>query len=108
MFKTIQEAEHYIRTVFGDSSITINERAIAKLHQGILQENGLEPVTQALTNTPMVDIHRKKEFGVKFAMVISKISDQVIGFIFVDDTDLNEGNLRSRTKTFEEVAEKIQ
>ena len=55
----------------------------------------------------MFDVQRKKGFGVKFITAISKIADQVIGFIFVDDADLVEGNLKSTIENFEEVVERI-
>ena len=60
----------------------------------MLQGNGFGPVTWVLTNALMVDSQRKKGFGVKFATTISKTTDQVIGFIFVDDSHLVKGNLR--------------
>ena len=77
MLQTIQGSEQHIRTAFGDSSITINGRDYDKPYQGIFQGNGSCPVTWVLTNDPMVDVQRKKGFGVKFATLISKISDQV-------------------------------
>ena len=78
MLQTMQGTEHCIRTVFGDSSITINGRDSDKPYQGMLQGNGSDPVTWALINAPMVDVQRKKGFGVKFATAISKTTDQVI------------------------------
>ena len=39
---------------------------------------------------------------------MSKITDQVMLFVFVDDTDLVEGNLRSTTDDLEEVTERMQ
>ena len=61
-----------------------------------------------LTNAPIVDVQRKKGFGVKFATAMSKIIDQVIGLIFVDDAHIVEGNLRSTTDDLEEVTERMQ
>ena len=60
----------------------------------MLQGNGSGPVTWVLTNELMVDSQRKKVFGVKFASTISKTTDQLIGFIFVDDAHLVKANLR--------------
>ena len=39
---------------------------------------------------------------------ISKIKDHIIGFIFVDDVDLEEGNLKSSSDTFNKVVERMQ
>ena len=50
----------------------------------------------------------RKGFGVKFITVISKEPDHIIGFIFVDNTDLEEGNLRSTLDSFDKVAERMQ
>ena len=43
----------------------------------------------------------------KFITVISKQSDHIINFIFINDMDLGEGNLRPSMDSFEEVAEKM-
>ena len=45
IFRMIQEAEYYIRTAYGDSTITINGRLEEKLYQGILQGNGSGSIT---------------------------------------------------------------
>ena len=81
--------------------ITINGRYYDKPYQGTLQENGSGPITWVLTNAPMVNVKQKKGFGVKVTTVISKITNQVIAFMFVDDVDLVEGNLRSTKYNFE-------
>ena len=108
MLQNIQGEENYIRTAFGDSSITINGRYYDNPYQGMLQGNGSGPVTWVLNNAPMVDVHRKKGIGVEFTTSISKIAVQIIGFMFVDDTNLVEGILRSTKENFEEVAERMQ
>ncbi len=42
----------------------------------------------AVTTIPMIAAHRKKGHGAHFIAPISKISTQLIGGLFVDDTDL--------------------
>ena len=44
----------------------------------------------------------------KFIIAISKESDHTIGFIFVDDTNLGEGNLRLTLDSFDKVAKRVQ
>ena len=43
----------------------------------------------------------------KFIAAILKESDHIIGFIFVNDIDLREGNLRLTLDSFDEVAKRM-
>ena len=56
----------------------------------------------------MIDIQYSKEFRVKFITVISKEKDYIIGFIFINDTDLGKDNFRLTLHSFKEVAERMQ
>ena len=105
MFSTVQQEEHHIRTAFGVSRISVNIRSERKVYQEILQGNGAGPISWAATNTSMVSIQRKKAFVVKCISIISKVSVKLIGFVFVDVTDLGEGNLRPTNDLFEEIEE---
>ena len=108
MFRTTQQAEHFIRTTFGDSTLSINGRNLIKPYQGILQGNGAGPVTWMVVNAPMIEVQRKKGFGVKFHSAISKDPAHVVGFVLVDDADLGEGNLRPSNDSLEDVADRMQ
>jgi len=58
-------------------------------------------------NTLIANVQRKAGFGVKFIAPISKAKDYIIGFIFIDNTNLGEGNLKSSNDTFDKVVEHI-
>ena len=55
----------------------------------------------------MVEVQRKKEYGVKFLLAISKELDYIIGFIFIDVTDLGEGNLQTNNDSIDKIAERM-
>ena len=56
----------------------------------------------------MVLVQRKKEYEIKLLTAISKKKDHMIGFIFIDSTDLGEGNLRPNLDTFEDLSSRMQ
>ena len=56
IFRTIEQAEHFIRTTFGDSTLSINSRNLIKPYQGILQGNGVGLVIWIVTNAPMIEV----------------------------------------------------
>ena len=92
MFNTIQEVEYYIRIVFGDLEITINGSKEDRSFQRILQSNRSGPIAWVAKNTLMVNVHRKKGFRVKLITAITKETKYIVDFIFIDDTNLEEGN----------------
>ena len=107
MFATIQQMYHHIRTAYGDSEITIyNTLEIPQ--QGILQGNGLEPTSWAVTQTPIINIMRDKGYRVYLTTAISKQNLKVIEFVFVNDTDLAQGKLQPLINDIELVAIQIQ
>jgi len=50
----------------------------------------------------------RKGFGVKFITMISKEQDKIKGLVFVDDSDLPEGNLKVDTEDINNIAKRIQ
>ena len=95
MIVTIQEMEHYIRTGFGDSDNTMSgTNNESGPFQGILQGNGSGPVLWLAVSTPLINMMRTKGHGLKYRSPLSLEEDEFIGFAFVDDTDLVQGNLK--------------
>ena len=97
MLRCIQDMKHHIRTTFGDSStsFTISQAAIP--FQGILQGNGAAPTIWVLISTPLLNMLRDAENGAYMTSPISNDPDHIVGFAFVDDTDLvcfQQGHLR--------------
>ena len=94
MFKTIQLMTHRIRTLFGDSDITWGGQDIEDLEdwenypQGVLQGNAAGPAIWSLISSIIFEILHKRGFAVKFCTSISKEIFCLVGFAYVDDSDL--------------------
>ena len=86
----------------------MNRAAEERPFQRILQGNESGPITWAAINILIVNVQKKKGYGIKFITVISKRQEYLFGFIFIDDTNLREWNLRPLNDTFEELCHKIQ
>jgi hypothetical protein len=87
MFEMIQKLEHHVRTVFGESKIGFVQQGPKPL-QGVGQGNGAGPQIWALVSTPVLNMLRAEGLGAKFQSALSKISTTLVGFAFVDNTDL--------------------
>ena len=90
MLVTIQDFEHHVRTTFGDSeSVLVNSDGTP--FQGICQGNGAGPTIWVAVSAPLLDMMRNAGHGVKFTAPLSNTKDSLVGFAFVDDTDIVEG-----------------
>jgi hypothetical protein len=92
MFRTIQELRHHVRTAFGDSKqfFPVNSGHIPI--QGVGQGNGAGPQIWALVSTPIFNMLRSMGFGIKMCSLLSNHNLMLVGFGFVDDTDLAISN----------------
>ena len=109
MIVTIQQMEHYICTGFGDSDATMSGiDADGQPFQGILQGNGSGPVLWLAVSTPLIEMMRTRGHGIKFKTPLSSVNDNFVGFAFVDDTDLVQGDLRMATLDIEDVFKDMQ
>ena len=86
MFNTIQDMEHFIRTVYGDSAKSYRSSEEFKFH-GILQGNGAGPTIWALVSSPLLDRLRVKQCGVAIVLT-DGTTLQIPAFAFVNDVDL--------------------
>ena len=90
MFTTIQNLQHRIRTVYGDSEIGFSGELYAVLFQGVGQGNGAGPQIWAVVSTPIFNMLQSMGFGAFFKATISGEELQFGGFAIVDDADLVE------------------
>jgi len=88
MITTIHDMQHHIRTTFGDSAQAATRQSWQAPIAGIGQGNGAGPQIWAAVSSPMIEIMRSDGFYAQVVSAISLISRQIVGFAFVDDTDL--------------------
>jgi hypothetical protein len=89
MFYTLQTLRHYVRTAGGLSSKFFNAKDIHPVAiQGIGQGNGAGPQVWAAISIVLLDVLRKRKLGANFVTPISQTDMQLVGYAYVDDTDL--------------------
>ena len=107
MFTTIQNLEHRIRTVYGDSDTGFTGKLFTVPIQGVGQGNGAGPQIWAVVSTPIFDMLRSMGFGAHFQATISQEQLHFVGFAIVDDADLVQTTM-TNTQSFQEVAVLMQ
>jgi hypothetical protein len=92
MLSTIQDMKFSLKKGYGDSAGyaggTDNTSVDPIKTQGMCQGNGALPAAWMVTSIPMIAIQRDKGHGVHFKAPITNKEGQLIGGLFVDDTDL--------------------
>ena len=91
MFSAIQGMIHRVRTYFGDSHVTYGGDDIADWlnePQGVLQGNAAGPTIWSLLSSIIFDVLHKRGFAVEFCTTVSKEVFKLVGFAYVDDSDL--------------------
>jgi hypothetical protein len=104
MFQSIQSLEHHVRTVFGQSKASFKQPGPIPL-QGVGQGNGAGPQIWALVSTPVLNMLRSQGLGASFVSALSRQHTTLVGFAFVDDTDLVT---LGHDMSLEEVKSRIQ
>jgi hypothetical protein len=66
MFSTIQNLNHHIRTIFGDSTILFGGNLWVVPVQGVGQGNGAGPQIWAVVSTPVLKMRRAEGHGAFF------------------------------------------
>ena len=107
MFTTIQNLEHRIRTIYGDSKIGFSGALWAVPIQGVGQGNGAGPQIWAAVSTPVLNLLREEGYGAYFQPAISAEKLSFVGYAFVDDTDLLSV-LEDKEADYRRVAEHMQ
>jgi len=93
MFTRIQNLQHHIQTLYGDSTLWAGMEIWAVLVAGIGQVNGAGPQIWAVVSTPILDLLRQEGYGTAFKAAISSDRIQFISYSFVDDMDLIQTGL---------------
>ena len=66
--------------------------------QGICQGNGSGPTIWVAVSAPLIEMVRGSGHGIKFEALLSQDKDSLVGFTFVDDTNVMEGYLTKTEK----------
>jgi hypothetical protein len=107
MFSTLQNLEHTIRTAYGDSDKTYGGDLWVIPMQGVYQGNGAGPIIWAVVSSPLLRIMKEEGFGIFLKTRLSGQDIRIVGYAFVDDTDLIQTGQNSQT-TGEEVCQDMQ
>jgi len=100
MITMIHKMDHHIRTTFGDSKISASRATWQALIAGIGQGNGAGPQIWAAVSSPILDIVRRDSFYAHLITAISHMKKKLVGFAFIDDTDLCVFGPHISEKTF--------
>jgi len=88
MTKTIHGTNHHIRTIYRDSQQLANQTTWAAPIAGIRQGNGAGPSIWAAVSSPMFNIMHQDGFYALLQGAISLQQHTIVGFAFINDTDL--------------------
>jgi hypothetical protein len=87
MFSTIQDLSHHVRTIYGES-ISGYRHTKSPPIQGVGQGNGAGPQIWALVSSVVLNMLQNKGYGANFQSAMSNNQLSLVGYAFVDDTDL--------------------
>ena len=89
LFGVLQKAKHKIKTGYGVSTPVYGnkESTISCIGQG----NGLGPALWAHISSIIIKMYKANVHGMKVTTTISKEDVSLLGFAFVDNTDLVSG-----------------
>ena len=96
----------YLRTGYGNSKEFAWSTGRIKT-QGLCQGNGAAPAIWTATNITMINVRKRKDYGTHLVNPISEGGLHVVGYIFVNDTDLEHFDVR-RIEMAEEAHAKFQ
>ena len=88
MLKPLQYLEHTIRCAFGNSPTTYGSNKLEKPMHGVYQGNGAGPIIWAVVSSPLLQILQEDGYDTFFHTVLSNKSIRIVGYEFVNDTDL--------------------
>jgi hypothetical protein len=95
----LQDATHFVRTAYGDSSITYGGPGWLKPMHGIGQGNGGGPPIWAVISSSLLDTLRSKGYGFHMVSPISNNPISFVGYSFVDDNDTVQSDGDTPTNT---------
>jgi len=88
MIGTIHGMRHHVWSTFGDSKVAQGCKEWGKPTAGIGQGNGAGPQIWAAVSTPLFQILAKEGFLAMIVCAVSLHTCSLVGFGFVNDTDL--------------------
>ena len=88
MLNAIQQMTHYIRTAFGDSSLTYGYNEAEPILMGLLQGNGAAGTGWQGVASMVVSMMKSEGFGLQAWGPISKAVLDLISFQYVDDATI--------------------
>jgi hypothetical protein len=103
--ETLEQLQHHIRTVFGDSEEYYKASPGQPL-QGVVQGYGGGPTEWGSVSTPVINMMRSAGYGFRHWMAMSNRVLNVVCFAFVDDADLPHTS--DKEATGEETLEEMQ
>ena len=103
MLRSIQLMKFFLRTGWGESSRFIGGDVYRILH-GLCQGNGAAPAAWLVLSSVLVRILKRQGFGTRMRTPITREMLDIMGVLYVDDTDLMimQGCLDSPTALWEE------
>jgi len=105
MITMLAMLSHHVRTTYGDSDIYQGQENWMELAAGIGQGNGVGPQIWAAVSTPLFEIMRAEGFVAQIICAMSKLSMELAGLAFVDNTDLIVNNPSNEV---DQVSKKMQ
>jgi hypothetical protein len=89
MLHTLQHLKHYVRTSYGKSDRFFDAKSVHPVAiQGIGQGNGAGLQIWASISSMLLDILRNQQFGATFCAPISGRQMRLVGYAYVNDTDI--------------------
>jgi hypothetical protein len=89
MFYTLQQLRHFVRTAYGCSESFFDAQQVNSVAiQGIGQGNGAGPQIWAAISSAVLDMMRKQQCGGEFCAPVSGENLHLVGYAYVDDTDI--------------------
>ena len=84
----MQYLAHSIRCAYGQSETTYGTNVNELPMQGVYQGNGAGPIIWTVVSSPLLQILKEDGFGTFFQTALSNHLIRIVGYAFVDDTDL--------------------
>ena len=106
MFEPLPHLEHSIRCVFGMLKVTYGTELNSTPMQGVYQGNGAGPIIWAAISSPLLQVLKEDGYGTYFCTALSDKPIRIVGYAFVDDTDLIQ--TANSEDTYDDVHRKMQ
>lgn len=107
MLGTIADMEHHIKTAYGISDKTFKSDIWAVPLQGVYQGNGAGPIIWAVVSTPLLSTLREAGYGTFFKCSLDGEAIRLVGYAYVDDTDLVE-TAKNNNDTAQDILARMQ